>query len=94
MHAAGVEVLVFKRALLATVNRVSKVSTKALYVKVVSATSDLLVGSKADKDPAVSYLAQLKSLNESHYLGNACLVVSAEQSSSVGGNERSTLELG
>ena len=94
MHAAGVEVLVFKRALFATVNGVSEISAKSLNVKVIRAAADLLVGSKADKDPAVSDLARLKSLNERHYLGNACLVVSAEQSSSVGGDERSALELG
>ena len=93
MHAAGVEVLIFKRALLATVNRVSEISAKSLNVKVVSAAADLLVGSKADKNSAVSDLARLKSLNERHYLGNACLVVSAEQSSSVGGDERSALEM-
>ena len=82
-----VEVLVFQLAHIAAVHRVGIVGAEALDVEQVGALAHLLVGGEGHADLAVGDVLLLQPLHGGEDLGDAGLVVRAQQGGSVGGDE-------
>ena len=87
LGGGGVEVLVFDLAGRAAVHRVGEIGPEALHVEQVGAFADLLVGGEADAQLAVGQLFGLDALDGGEDVGDAGLVVAAQQGGAVGGHE-------
>ncbi len=84
----GAEGLVLDLAEVGTVQGVGVVGAEGLDVEVLGAAADLLVGGEADADRAVQEIrVVLQPRHEGHDLGDAGLVVGAEQRRAVGVDE-------
>ena len=90
----SVEVFILDLAKRTAIKSVGVICAKALYVKEIRASADLLVGSKADTDLAVRKICVKESLSRTHDLGNACLIVCAKKGGAVGNDNSLTLKVG
>ena len=87
-RGGGVEVFALIFAHAAAVHRVGEVRAEALDVKVVRALADLLVGGEAHANFAVLQVGVgHKELAQGHDLGDARLVVAAQQGGAVGDDQ-------
>ena len=87
-HVGGREVLVVDPADLRAVERVGKVRAERFDVEVVDASPDLLVDREADANRRVLDLRMCRQIGDgAHDLGDAGLVVGAEERRAVGGDD-------
>ena len=92
LGSGGVEALILQFADVATVHRVGPLAAKLLHVEVVGALADLLVGVEAHADLAVLHLGMVaQPAHGLDDLGDAGLVVGAQQRGAVGDDEVLTL---
>ena len=89
----GIEVLVLDLTKSAAVKSICILCAKALYVKEVGTTANLLIGSEANADLSVRNICINKSFSRRHNLGNACLVICTEKGCSIGNDKTLTLEV-
>ena len=94
LGGAGVEVFAGYLALGAAVDCVGRVRAEELHVEALGAAPDLLVRGEADGQTGVGLAACLQLLYERHYLGDAGLVVRAEQGVAARDYERAPGEPG
>ena len=83
----GVEVFVLQLAQEAAVHGIGEVAAKALYVEVVGAGADLLIGGEAQLDGAVGLVLPDNLRGGAEDLRHAGLVVAAQEGGAVGGDE-------
>ncbi len=94
-HRVGAEALDLELAARLAVHRVGAVGAELRDVEVLRAATDLLVGGEADPDRAVRDLRVAhQPVRRGHHLGDAGLVVGAEQRRAGGGDDRAPDLLG
>ena len=93
-RVGGIEVLVLQLAHVAAVHRVGELCAETVHVKEVGALAHLFVRGEADAELAVGDVLLLNTLHCGHNLGDAGLVVRAQQSGAVGGDQGLALPVG
>ena len=89
LGGGGVEVLELELADFAAVHRVTEVGAESPDVEGIDAAADLLVAGKGDGDGAVLELGMVDDILDGvHDLGDAGLVIGAEEGRAVGGDQR------
>ena len=92
LGSSGIEVLVFQVAQVATVNGVSPVATKLLYIEVMGTHTDFLIRIEAHTDVAMLDFLMVAEVAHGLYdFSDTCLVVCTEQGCTVCNDDIFTL---